>query len=101
MIRHDQIKSIEPITVFGFDTIPGAIRYMRAGQHMGKVVIADRDSPSKVKVRKLPGSTSSPLTQVVGSNAFHASTVCSKSCIPDRGGFERALWISSDLDGKE
>lgn len=62
MIRLAQIKPIEPLAVFGFNDIPGAVRYMRAGQHIGKVVISDLGSPSKVEVRTFHTKTEYRLT---------------------------------------
>ena len=35
------ISPINPMTVFSFSQIPDAMRYMRSGEHMGKIVISD------------------------------------------------------------
>lgn len=37
--RH--VKPINPIHVFSFTEVKSAIRYLRAGKHIGKIVISD------------------------------------------------------------
>jgi len=41
LLQAGYIKPINPITRFGFDSIPEAFAYMRDGQYVGKVVITD------------------------------------------------------------
>lgn len=41
LLVEGHIKPISPMTVFSFSQIPDAMRYMRSGEHMGKIVIAD------------------------------------------------------------
>ena len=49
--RH--VKPINPIHVFSFADVPNAVRYLRAGKHIGKVVISDGVEP-KVMVPVSP-----------------------------------------------
>ena len=61
LIAEGAIKPISPVKVFSFNEIPDALRYMRAGTHIGKVVISDglerdtkvptRSSPLKLELR--------------------------------------------------
>ncbi|KAI0010787.1 hypothetical protein F4779DRAFT_638417 [Xylariaceae sp. FL0662B] len=47
------IKPIAPRKVFTFDKIPDAIRYMRSGEHIGKIVISNTDAEDvKVPIRR-------------------------------------------------
>lgn len=41
MIDAGHVKPIAPIHQFSFADIPSAIRFLRAGKHIGKVVISD------------------------------------------------------------
>ena len=41
MISNGNIKPISPVKIFSFAEIPQAIRYMRGGTHMGKIVISN------------------------------------------------------------
>ncbi|KAJ5238512.1 polyketide synthase [Penicillium chermesinum] len=42
------VKPIAPITVFPFEDIPSAFRYMRSANHIGKIVISNTDKENKV-----------------------------------------------------
>ncbi|KAI0128336.1 beta-ketoacyl synthase domain-containing protein [Xylariales sp. AK1849] len=42
LINSGHIKPIHPITTFGFDAIPAALAHIRAGKHIGKIVISDQ-----------------------------------------------------------
>lgn len=53
LLADGHIRPIDPITVFGFDDITSAFRYMRDGKHMGKMVISNGSSAEV----KLPVST--------------------------------------------
>ena len=41
LIAEGQIKPISPVTVFPFEDIASAFRYMRDGKHIGKIVISN------------------------------------------------------------
>ena len=52
LLAEGHIKPISPVTVFPFDDIASAFRYMRDGKHMGKIVISNGQQPNvKVTVR--------------------------------------------------
>ncbi|RYP85007.1 hypothetical protein DL769_001050 [Monosporascus sp. CRB-8-3] len=49
------IKPISPMKIFSFNQIPDAMRYMRSGQHIGKIVISDGTAKDvRVPVRLAP-----------------------------------------------
>ncbi|EQB57536.1 beta-ketoacyl synthase domain-containing protein [Colletotrichum gloeosporioides Cg-14] len=51
--RH--VKPINPIHIFSFTDVANAVRYLRAGKHIGKVVISDGPEPKiSVPVRRAP-----------------------------------------------
>ncbi|CAI7593555.1 unnamed protein product [Penicillium palitans] len=55
MIDAGHVKPIAPIHQFSFADIPSAIRFLRAGKHIGKVVISDgAEAVIKVPVRRAP-----------------------------------------------
>lgn len=41
MLEKGQIKPISPMKVFPFEDIESSLRYLRAGTHLGKVVISN------------------------------------------------------------
>jgi len=41
LVTKGHIKPITPVTIFSFDKIVEALRYLRAGTHLGKVVISN------------------------------------------------------------
>ena len=41
LLAEGHIKPISPVTVFPFEDIASAFRYMRDGKHMGKIVISN------------------------------------------------------------
>ena len=52
MIEAGHLKPIAPIHKFSFAEIPSAIRFLRAGKHIGKIVISDgAEAVVKVPVR--------------------------------------------------
>ncbi|KUJ19568.1 uncharacterized protein LY89DRAFT_696039 [Mollisia scopiformis] len=53
LLSEGHIKPINPITHFGFDSIPEAFAYMRDGRHVGKVLITDGEQgiSSQVPIR--------------------------------------------------
>jgi len=58
LIEGGHIKLIHPITIFPFDDVPAALSHIRAGRHLGKIVISNQekgDIPVTVRsaVRKL------------------------------------------------
>lgn len=58
LINAGHLKPIYPITTFGFDAIPAALAHIRAGRHMGKIIISNQNSedlqlPIRPAVRKL------------------------------------------------
>ncbi|KAL8903529.1 MAG: hypothetical protein Q9207_003863 [Kuettlingeria erythrocarpa] len=53
MIAQGHIKPECPATIFSFNEIPAALRHMRQGNHIGKIVISDGDRTDvKVQTRK-------------------------------------------------
>ncbi|RFU25348.1 hypothetical protein B7463_g10989, partial [Scytalidium lignicola] len=53
LIKGGHVKPIAPIHTFSFSDVPSAIRFLRAGKHIGKIVIADGLEPEvKVPVRR-------------------------------------------------
>lgn len=46
LIKDGHVKPIFPVTVFPFEDIVSALRYIRAGNHIGKVVISNGSSNS-------------------------------------------------------
>ncbi|KAF4769894.1 hypothetical protein HAV15_011851 [Penicillium sp. str.  len=55
MIETGYVKPIAPIHQFSFADIPSAIRFLRAGKHIGKIVISD-GAEAVVKVPSAPNS---------------------------------------------
>lgn len=58
LIDAGHLAPIRPITTFGFDAIPAALAHIRAGKHLGKIVITmqqneDVEVPIRPAVRKL------------------------------------------------
>ncbi|KAI3330539.1 KR domain-containing protein [Ustulina deusta] len=54
-LEKGHIKPITPTRVFPFDQIPSALRLMRSGKHIGKLVISRAEEPDfKVLVRRAP-----------------------------------------------
>ncbi|OBT76519.1 hypothetical protein VF21_05368 [Pseudogymnoascus sp. 05NY08] len=52
LINNGYIKPIHPITTFGFDEVPAALSHIRAGRHIGKIVITRRpDEDVQVPIR--------------------------------------------------
>ncbi|KAI1424149.1 hypothetical protein F5Y12DRAFT_715501 [Xylaria sp. FL1777] len=41
LIKAGRIKPINPITIFGFDNVVGALSLIRSGRHIGKIVISN------------------------------------------------------------
>lgn len=41
LVRKGHVKPISPITVFPFEDVISALRFLRAGTHIGKVVISN------------------------------------------------------------
>ncbi|KAK8008137.1 polyketide synthase [Apiospora marii] len=58
LIDSGAIKSIIPIHRFSWNDIPAALRFLRKGTHIGKVVVAQdaAESSSEVQVKKAPES---------------------------------------------
>ncbi|KAI0538967.1 hypothetical protein GGR58DRAFT_525418 [Xylaria digitata] len=53
LLVEGHIQPISPMKVFSFRQIPEAMRYMRSGEHMGKIVISDGQADDfQVPVRK-------------------------------------------------
>ncbi|KAI8932187.1 hypothetical protein NX059_011067 [Plenodomus lindquistii] len=53
LVEAGHIGPIHPVTVYGFDEVIPALMYIRSGQHIGKIVITNRDS-SDVQVPTKP-----------------------------------------------
>ncbi len=59
LLLSSSIRPIAPMKVFSFGKIPDAMRYMRPGEHMGKIVISDGPAVDvKVPIRRTPVSLS-------------------------------------------
>lgn len=59
LVEQKIVTPIRPIKTFSFDDIPGAFRYMRGANHMGKIVITHGSSKdTKVSARPAPRSLS-------------------------------------------
>ncbi|ROW15068.1 hypothetical protein VPNG_03455 [Cytospora leucostoma] len=57
LLTAGHIRPISPRKVFPFDKILDAMRYMRSGEHIGKIVISDGDAEDvKVPIRRAPPS---------------------------------------------
>ncbi|KAL2126805.1 hypothetical protein VTI74DRAFT_212 [Chaetomium olivicolor] len=54
LVEGGHIKPINPIHRFSWTDIPAAIRFLRAGKHMGKIVLSDGDLDAKVEVPVRP-----------------------------------------------
>jgi NADPH:quinone reductase-like Zn-dependent oxidoreductase/acyl transferase domain-containing protein/NAD(P)-dependent dehydrogenase (short-subunit alcohol dehydrogenase family) len=54
-LKAGHIQPIEPVKVFSFAKIPEAMRYMRSGAHMGKIVISD-GSKDDIDVQTRPAT---------------------------------------------
>lgn len=52
LIENGHLKHISPITIFPFDEIVPALRFLRTGTHIGKLVISNGSS----KVVEVPVS---------------------------------------------
>lgn len=64
MIEAGHVKPIAPIHQFSFADIPSAIRFLRAGKHIGKIVISD----GVEAVVKVPVSDCCPCVQLYSWN---------------------------------
>ena len=58
LINAGHLKPIRPSTIFGFDAIPAALAHIRAGRHIGKIIIShqkneDLQMPIRSAIRKL------------------------------------------------
>ncbi|KAI0502950.1 reducing type I polyketide synthase [Xylaria bambusicola] len=57
LFQQGHIKPISPTRVFPFDQIPSALRLMRSGKHIGKLIISRAEDPDfEVSVRRAPRS---------------------------------------------
>ncbi|KAI0533592.1 PKSKA1 [Xylaria digitata] len=55
LIENGHIKPINPIHTFSWAEIPSAIRFLRGGNHIGKIVLSDNSSDNiQVPVRRAP-----------------------------------------------
>ncbi|KAI3391820.1 hypothetical protein diail_6766, partial [Diaporthe ilicicola] len=55
LLMSSHIQPISPMTVFPFNEIPDAMRYMRSGEHIGKIVISyGKEDDVVVPVRRAP-----------------------------------------------
>ncbi|PTB66757.1 beta-ketoacyl synthase domain-containing protein [Trichoderma citrinoviride] len=58
LIKAGHLQPIHPVTIFGFNQIPAALAHIRAGRHMGKIIISNQQTedlqvPVRPAVRKL------------------------------------------------
>ncbi|TDZ40460.1 Highly reducing polyketide synthase [Colletotrichum spinosum] len=55
LLEGHHVKPISPVHIFSFADVANAVRYLRAGKHIGKVVISDGPEPRiSVPVRRAP-----------------------------------------------
>ncbi|TEY71320.1 hypothetical protein BOTCAL_0095g00030 [Botryotinia calthae] len=92
LIEHGHIKPIQPRTKFSFKDIRDAFRYMRSGNHIGKIVITDGEDrsvkipirPSKISL-KLRSDASyfivGGLKGICGSLAMYLSLLGAKNLV--------------------
>lgn len=106
------IKPISPRSIFPFDRIPDAMRYMRSGEHIGKIVISDGDvEDTRVPVRRaLPSLLFDPnatylivggLKGLCGSLAVYMARCGAKNLtVMSRGGAddERSRHVIEDVN---
>lgn len=50
LVEKGHVKPISPMKVFRFEDIVEALRYLRAGTHLGKIVISNGPIDAKVEV---------------------------------------------------
>jgi NADPH:quinone reductase-like Zn-dependent oxidoreductase len=58
LVESGHVKTIHPVTVYGFEDVVSALSYIRRGQRIGKIVISNGDSqdvtvPTRPAMRKL------------------------------------------------
>ncbi|KAH7141540.1 putative polyketide synthase [Dactylonectria estremocensis] len=51
LLDEGHVRPVTPITVFPWEDIAGAMRYMRSANHLGKIVISSGEKPVHVPVR--------------------------------------------------
>lgn len=74
--RH--VKPINPIHIFSFIDVANAVRYLRAGKHISKVVISDSPEPKiSVPVGCHPSKNRSDIVQKL-------TLICNRSGAPRR-----------------
>jgi hypothetical protein len=56
LVEKGHVKPISPITVFPFEDIVSAFRYLRGGTHIGKVVISNGTNSNIELLVRLPCS---------------------------------------------
>lgn len=56
-IAHGYMKPIQPIHHFSADNAADAVRFMRTGEHMGKIVVNIPEDPTAIKFTKLVQTT--------------------------------------------
>ncbi|KAH6612780.1 PKSKA1, partial [Chaetomium sp. MPI-SDFR-AT-0129] len=54
LLEWGHIKPINPIHRYSWTDIPAAIRFLRAGKHIGKIVLSDGGAEAKIQIRKAP-----------------------------------------------
>ncbi len=68
------IKPISPMTIFPFEDIVSAFRYMRGGNHVGKVVISN-ETTNNIKI---PVSLVELIMQYMRSRALNFINRCAQ-----------------------
>ncbi|KAJ6015189.1 PKS-like enzyme, partial [Penicillium herquei] len=63
LVNGHHVKPIEPRTVFPYSDISGAIRYMRGGEHMGKIVVSRKAPSNELKVPVVPAAKDLKLSK--------------------------------------
>ncbi|ETS75485.1 hypothetical protein PFICI_12429 [Pestalotiopsis fici W106-1] len=54
LLDNGRIQPVHPIHQFSWGDIPSAIRFLRSGKHMGKIVITDGEAEVQVPIRRAP-----------------------------------------------
>ncbi|KAF4334740.1 polyketide synthase [Fusarium beomiforme] len=102
LLEGGHVRPVTPITVFPWEDIPGAMRYMRSANHLGKIVISSGEKPVNVPVRParsqltLRGDVAhllvGGLKGLCGSLAVHLASLGAKHLVVmARGGYTDAV----------
>lgn len=68
LIEGQHVKPISPVHRFSWTDIPSAIRFLRAGKHMGKIVLSNGGLSAKVQVSVRANPHVEPVGQEINAN---------------------------------